>query len=554
MRNLLVTSRLAGGLFFLLGVLPVVMGATEGETSGAALRVRTAVEALDRGELRAVDSLMKPLSYEQVTALSGRWAAYGLKMLGVAAYYQESFKLSNAYYSLLLAHPYSRKDPELRADCHNNRGINYEIMGVLDSAYLNYQRSLVFERQEGDSVGLAQSWVNLGLLAGKLGYFEQALSYGEKAVAFFQKAGKSSMLALATRNLGLAKMWQGQYEGSIAYFRRARRLHQEMGDSLGIYQVETNMVNALLEAKRPAEAGRILGSAPARFEAQGDRKATLVRNLARLDLSLAQEAYGRARRVLENQLLPQLEKIKQLGLYEQYLMLRMQLSGAEGRHQKMRAWSDALTAYQRRQRREQTRVIWREQALQSALVKKQVPAARPSPPGSHFYGIPLNWWGPIIFSLVVIGIVVRRYVAWPAWHRRKKSTARAVGGVVSKSSPKKSEEGYTAVLFERLERHMAQEERFRDPECNLSLVAKELSTNVSYLSRAVNQGSGTNFRGYLNKWRIETAKKELVNLEGSQTVAEVGYNVGYKSPSVFTRVFKDSVGRPPKAFSRPLAD
>ena len=541
------------GLLAALTLAVGVKGAPAGDQVSVHYRVQAAVKALESGDLGGVDSLMKPLDYEQVTTLSEKWAAYGLKMLAVAAYYQESFKLSNAYYSLLLKNPYSQKDRELRADCHNNRGINYEMLGLLDSAYHNYRRSLAFEQKRGDSLGLAQSWVNLSLLAGKLGYYEESQAYGDRARAYFTREGQPAWHSLAARNLGLVEMWRGRYDTALVFFREARRLDLRRGDTLAVYRVETNMANALLEKGQYEKAQALLDRATLRFEAQRHRKATLVRNLARVDLALARENFGLARTLTEESLLPYLEKIKQLGLYEQLLMLRMQLAGGVGQHRKMRSLSDALAAYQREQRRSQTRVIWREQKLQEAIEKGGSGYVSRDPQGGHFKGIPLNWWGPLLFGLIIGGIAFWRYGRRMSWWRRPTKIGHSSFKSPRREGTGESTEAYNTVLYERLERYMAQEERFRDPECNLSLVARELGTNVSYLSRAVNQGSGTNFRGYLNKWRIETAKKELINLDGSQTVAEVGYNVGYKSPSVFTRVFKEAVGLPPKAFSRPLA-
>ena len=70
----------------------------------------------------------------------------------------------------------------------------------------------------------------------------------------------------------------------------------------------------------------------------------------------------------------------------------------------------------------------------------------------------------------------------------------------------------------------------------------------SYLSRRFRQQTGMSVIRYVNRLRVEAAKRLLI---GSKLrVNEIAYQVGFESPKYFYRVFKTAAGASPAAFRK----
>lgn len=75
----------------------------------------------------------------------------------------------------------------------------------------------------------------------------------------------------------------------------------------------------------------------------------------------------------------------------------------------------------------------------------------------------------------------------------------------------------------------------------LSLVAEEFNISESYLSRVFKQKTGENFLEYLNKCRINMAKKIMMQ-KRSISISDVSSMVGFENVQTFIRVFKRMEG------------
>ncbi|WP_237029128.1 helix-turn-helix domain-containing protein [Phocaeicola dorei] len=74
----------------------------------------------------------------------------------------------------------------------------------------------------------------------------------------------------------------------------------------------------------------------------------------------------------------------------------------------------------------------------------------------------------------------------------------------------------------------------------------KIGTNTTYLSNAVNNYFGCNFKQLLNKYRVEYAKSLL--LEGTYSTSSLFRKCGFASQSVFYAAFHKVVGASPLQF------
>ena len=86
---------------------------------------------------------------------------------------------------------------------------------------------------------------------------------------------------------------------------------------------------------------------------------------------------------------------------------------------------------------------------------------------------------------------------------------------------------------------------------SLDQVARHVSVSSFYFSKLFRQVTGMTFTEYVNRQRVEWAKRELQHT--NRRVTEVAYGVGYQSLSQFNRNFLKFVGLSPTEFRKELA-
>lgn len=101
----------------------------------------------------------------------------------------------------------------------------------------------------------------------------------------------------------------------------------------------------------------------------------------------------------------------------------------------------------------------------------------------------------------------------------------------------------------KLEALMQKEQSYLNPDLSLFDLAKSLSTNVSFLSKVINQSFQLNFNDWVNKYRIE-AFIELVKAGAhkTNTILSLAYDSGFNSKPTFNRAFKKITGITPQQF------
>jgi len=102
-------------------------------------------------------------------------------------------------------------------------------------------------------------------------------------------------------------------------------------------------------------------------------------------------------------------------------------------------------------------------------------------------------------------------------------------------------------LFEELERTLTRG-AFRDPALSLGKLAQLCGLSTHQASSAINGCSGGNFYDWLNRHRVEEAKRLLQ--ESDETVANVCYRAGFNSKSTFNTAFRRHTGLTPSEYRR----
>lgn len=148
----------------------------------------------------------------------------------------------------------------------------------------------------------------------------------------------------------------------------------------------------------------------------------------------------------------------------------------------------------------------------------------------------IYWVGyQAFFRYVVLKdrIVLRKEV-------RKKSSA--VG-------PDFAETNKGALTFAEIEHYILNEQEYLDPYLSLERLSGKVGKSVSTVSKIMNTYTDSNFTDYINRYRVEEAKKLLSNPKFyNYTIASIGLECGFNSKSTFYVAFKKFSGLTPTEY------
>ncbi len=105
----------------------------------------------------------------------------------------------------------------------------------------------------------------------------------------------------------------------------------------------------------------------------------------------------------------------------------------------------------------------------------------------------------------------------------------------------------TSLLNERLGELMTEKCIYNDFDVTLEKVSDMLLITPHQLSQFLNEKLSTNFRQYINSYRIEEAKKLLVG-NPEQSIISICFKVGFGSKSAFNDIFRKHTGENPSDY------
>jgi AraC-like DNA-binding protein len=102
-------------------------------------------------------------------------------------------------------------------------------------------------------------------------------------------------------------------------------------------------------------------------------------------------------------------------------------------------------------------------------------------------------------------------------------------------------------VLTRLGASMEADQLYRDPDVTVQSLATRLGLQHHQLSWILNRCLNMSFHTYINRYRLEEAKRLLVE-NPRMTVLEIAFTVGFNSKSAFNSVFSRETGLTPTVF------
>jgi len=91
------------------------------------------------------------------------------------------------------------------------------------------------------------------------------------------------------------------------------------------------------------------------------------------------------------------------------------------------------------------------------------------------------------------------------------------------------------------------EQLYKDPELTLQSLSEKINIPSYLISKVINSKTDLNFYNFINEFRIEEVKRELLNAENPQ-ILQIAFDAGFNTKSSFYNYFKKHTGLSPKDF------
>ncbi len=118
-------------------------------------------------------------------------------------------------------------------------------------------------------------------------------------------------------------------------------------------------------------------------------------------------------------------------------------------------------------------------------------------------------------------------------------------------SPEKPVHTIDPNIIENLDRIIAEDKVYLDPDLTMKKLAQKLKIPNNLLSRLINVRYKKNYNDFINYYRIQEARKLLTDpRERNNTISDIMYRCGFYSKSTFNTAFKKVSGMTPSQYRK----
>jgi len=105
--------------------------------------------------------------------------------------------------------------------------------------------------------------------------------------------------------------------------------------------------------------------------------------------------------------------------------------------------------------------------------------------------------------------------------------------------------------YAQIQEYMMRHKPFVDPELSLHSLATKIGLSSHHLSQVINHGQGANFYDFINSYRVDEVKRQLIKTENSsRSVLSIAFDAGFNSKATFNRIFKERTQQTPSQYRK----
>lgn len=507
------------------------------------------------------DSLAKDLLSESlaISADSDSMIARSYYLLGIANYFRSKEILSVNYFLKALETDFGKKDQKVMEGCYNNLGVIYDMQDKIPEALDAYTRSLRIAEQRSDSFSMAQSWINISLLERKKNNKKRGIELCQMAIDYSQRHNDSLNLALGYQNLAMMYDAPGSMSLRSDYNTRAYDIFKALGEPFYMVSMLSNMAIMEQEKGNAPKAQMLLAEALSIAETKqlGSQKVIVIMSMGKNalhdgDLSKAEELLLRAEMLAKTE--NGMEMLDDIYLDMVAVYAR---KGDYLKHKKtLDLYQNTIKSTQNKSAEaayEQIKVIYE---LDKMRDQKLVLEGHIRERNRQLLGVLI-----LLGILIAAGaIIIRQYLRLQdqlkilfrknVEEMKQTDTALPIASV-GHGSPETDPESIPSELrFQKILWLLDKEKLYLNPDLSLNDLSMKLATNQKYISQAINSHSDTGFLGLVNRFRVNEARRQILELGTKANLHTVALNSGFSNRVSFYRQFKEITGISPSEFMK----
>ncbi len=137
-----------------------------------------------------------------------------------------------------------QEDLRLEAEIYDALSSLARRQGEFNDATQHARTALALRESQGDTLGVAKSLGNLGLIYNDQGDYAHAIAAYEEAAVTYGKLGNRELTLTALLNVGLAQHLSGLLDDAIATYHRCLTQGAEIGNQLTVVMTHSNLAEA----------------------------------------------------------------------------------------------------------------------------------------------------------------------------------------------------------------------------------------------------------------------------------------------------------------------
>ncbi len=487
--------------------------------------------------------------------------------------YREINKPDSAIIYAESAFSHFRKDHDFSEIFYNRQllGHIYGDLGLIDKSLAVQLEGLTYCERGNDTIALVTAYTNIAAIFGDRYQRQKGIEYDLKALSILNtvKTGDIGIICYLLNNLGVQYLEDKQYDHALHYFHWSLAEKRKRNDVQGLVFTLNNFGDLYLRINKPDSALPFLREGMSLALSSNDKlgqcisystMGTYYRDVR--DYRKAVEMFTRAIELsrIVNYREQELSLLKDLGdsyehlkaytgalaFFRQYSDLKDTLFQERSR----KDLSDMLTRYHTAEKEKQVILLNAENDRISARNQRNMLIIA----GLLIVCVVLLLASVAIYyfnrqKLIAYKSLVKKDLEVIAAEREMKKDPDAEGKMLLPVPELSQADDIQPELFDELVLLMNSKKRYLDPDVTLSIIAKEMNSNTTYLSRVINSFSGKNFNHFVNEFRVKEARLMLADPENSRySIEGIARSVGFNSRSVFNTAFKKITGVTPSFY------
>lgn len=494
-------------------------------------------------------------------------AARALYLLGLSYYFNGQYILSNFYYQLVFSLDEDLVSNNLLEAVYNNKGINYDILRVYDRSIFYYRESSRIAENLNNKLGIAQTDLNIGIIQYKIGDLEKAIDQTRNALSQFEELEDPYHIALASMNLGSYLTFNKDSTG-LNYLLRAKDMFLVHGHGFNMASVNYHLAAAYSQINNIELSIEHAESAIAMIP-ESVYTNTKIESI-KLLISLY-DVVGRPQEAIRyiDKMMKAIADPSILGmtLPNDFWDISSRIYLKAGMDNEVVNLLDLKASYETRIRSQIYSPMLNDYHKVKELSPEYAKLIESLFPNFNS-STPLEKELKTIVLLLIIALVIFTgfflYYWKPDSHISeyakidyliRKIDKPEINELDFKNSPTgglRSKVKTLDKLFQEIEIYLMKDELYLNDSISREHVAKELYTNVKYVSESIKRNTNLSFIEYINHLKISKALKILKTGNKSITMGELSDLCGYASEATFYRNFKSIVGISPHKFQRKI--